>query len=187
MEGVEKTATKDAATKDKEREVAKDTDATLTEAIVRTPTPQGGRVDREKLAKVLAHFRSLPKINEHLTDDQILRYDDRVHADTLQEGLDAPTCIGTTAAGRAMAIIIEDEVTTQFIRLLAERTGESIEVAVRKAIEERLQRNPWSEEEIARRKRELAEMFAYFDSLPRRKERLSDDELVGYDEYGLPV
>ena len=36
----------------------------------------GGRVDRAKLAKVLAYFDSFPHINEHLTDDEIIGYDE---------------------------------------------------------------------------------------------------------------
>jgi antitoxin VapB len=30
-------------------------------------------------------------------------------------------------------------------------------------------------------------VLAYFDSLPRINEHLTDDELIGYDENGLPV
>jgi antitoxin VapB len=45
---------------------------------------------------------------------------------------------------------------------------------------------PRSEQEIAERKRRLAELLAYFDSLPRMNEDLTDDEIIGYDENGLP-
>ena len=86
-----------------------------------------------------------------------------------------------------MAVIIEDEETDRLVRQLAERTGETINVAVRRAVFDRLQRIPLNEDEIARRKRKLAEVFAYFDSLPRINEHLTDDELIGYDENGLPV
>jgi antitoxin VapB len=44
-----------------------------------------------------------------------------------------------------------------------------------------------NEDEIVRRKRKPAEALAYFDSLPRINEHLTDDELIGYDESGLPV
>jgi antitoxin VapB len=40
------------------------------------PARRKGRVDRAKLEKVLAYFRSLPKQNEHLTDDEIIGYDE---------------------------------------------------------------------------------------------------------------
>jgi antitoxin VapB len=86
-----------------------------------------------------------------------------------------------------MAVIIEDEETDRLVRQLAERSGEPIDVAVRKAVFDRLQRIPLNEDEIARRKRRLAEMLAYFDSLPRINEHLTDDELIGYDQNGLPV
>jgi antitoxin VapB len=86
-----------------------------------------------------------------------------------------------------MAVIIEDEETDRLVRQLAERTGEPIDVAVRRAVFDRLQRIPLNEDEIARRKRKLAEVLTYFDSLPRIKEHLTDDELIGYDENGLPV
>jgi antitoxin VapB len=86
-----------------------------------------------------------------------------------------------------MAVIIEDEETDRLVRQLAERAGETIDVAVRRAVFDRLQRIPLNEDEIARRKRQLAEVLAYFDSLPRINEHLTDDELIGYDENGLPV
>ena len=86
-----------------------------------------------------------------------------------------------------MTVIIADEETDRLVRQLAERTGEPIEVAVRTAVFDRLQRVPPCEEDVARRKRILAELLAYFDSQPRINEHLTDDELVGYDENGLPV
>ncbi|HMA75359.1 MAG TPA: type II toxin-antitoxin system VapB family antitoxin [Xanthobacteraceae bacterium] len=86
-----------------------------------------------------------------------------------------------------MAVIIEDEETDRLVRQLAERTGEPLDVAVRRAVFDRLQRIPLNEGEIAQRKRKLAEVLAYFDSLPRINEHLTDDELIGYDENGLPV
>jgi antitoxin VapB len=84
-------------------------------------------------------------------------------------------------------VIIEDEETDRLVRQLAERTGEPIDVAVRRAVFDRLQRVPLNEDKIARRKRKLAEVLAYFDSLPRINEHLTDDELIGYDQNGLQV
>jgi antitoxin VapB len=46
---------------------------------------------------------------------------------------------------------------------------------------------PLNEDEIAARKRRLAELYAYFDSLPTVNEHLTDDEIIGYDENGLPT
>ncbi len=86
-----------------------------------------------------------------------------------------------------MAILIKDQEADQLIRMLAERTGESITDAVKEAVRERLRHVPLNEEEIAARKRRLAELFAYFDSLPAINEHLTDDEIIGYDENGLPT
>ncbi len=85
-----------------------------------------------------------------------------------------------------MAILIKDKETDEMIRTLAERTGESITEAVKTAVRQRLQSTPRSEQEIAERKRKLAEVLAYFDSLPHINEDLTDDEIIGYDENGLP-
>ena len=85
-----------------------------------------------------------------------------------------------------MTILIKDKETDEMIRTLAERTGESITEAVKTAVRQRLQSTPRSEQEIAERKRKLAEVLAYFDSLPRINEDLTDDEIIGYDENGLP-
>jgi antitoxin VapB len=74
---------KNAAAEAKIRKLAKRTGETLTRAVERAvderlakiePHLPKGRVDRAKLAKVLVYFRSLPKQNEHLTDDEIIGY-----------------------------------------------------------------------------------------------------------------
>ena len=83
-----------------------------------------------------------------------------------------------------MAVIIKDRETDKLIRELAERTGESITESVKTAVRERLQKVPLSEDQIAARKRRLAELLAYFDSLPRTNEHLTDDEIIGYNEQG---
>jgi antitoxin VapB len=85
-----------------------------------------------------------------------------------------------------MAILIKDKEADEMIRTLAARTGESITEAVKTAVRQRLESMPRSEQEIAERKRRLAELLAYFDSLPRINEDLTDDEIIGYDENGLP-
>jgi antitoxin VapB len=83
-----------------------------------------------------------------------------------------------------MAILIKDQEADQMIRTLAERTGESITDAVKQAVRERLEHVPLKESEIAARKRRLAELYAYFDSLPVINEHLTDDEIIGYNEFG---
>lgn len=85
-----------------------------------------------------------------------------------------------------MGVIIKNPATEKKIRRLAKRTGETLTQAVERAVDERLARLP------ARRKKgridraRLAELLAYFDSLPKINEHLTDDEIVGYDEFGLP-
>lgn len=86
-----------------------------------------------------------------------------------------------------MSFVIEDEETDRLVRQLAERTGEPVGLAVRRVVFERLERVPPAEEDIARRKLVLAELLADLDRLPRINQHLTHDELVGYDENGLPV
>ena len=86
-----------------------------------------------------------------------------------------------------MAVLIKDEEADRLIRTLADRTGESITNAVKTAVRERLKQLPLNEDEIAARKRKLAELLAYFDSLPKMNEHLTNDEIIGYDENGLPT
>ena len=83
-----------------------------------------------------------------------------------------------------MAVLIKDQEADTLIRELAERTGETITEAVKQSVRERLGRIPPSEDEVARRKRRLKELWAYLDSLPRQNEHLTDDEIVGYNDEG---
>jgi antitoxin VapB len=82
-----------------------------------------------------------------------------------------------------MAILIKDREADQMIRTLAERTGESITDAVKQAVQERLQKLPLSEEEIAERKRKLAVFAARGRKLKLVDERPAD-EIIGYNELG---
>jgi antitoxin VapB len=86
-----------------------------------------------------------------------------------------------------MTVLIKDAEADRLIRELAQRTGESITETVRRAVWERLQRVPLNESEIVARKQRIAELLAYFDSLPRENEHLTNDEILGYDENGLPT
>ena len=82
-----------------------------------------------------------------------------------------------------MAILIKDKEADEMIRTLAERTRESITDAVKQAVRERLERVPLSEDEIAARKRKLAELYAQWDAEPNVDDR-TPDEIIGYNEYG---
>ena len=83
-----------------------------------------------------------------------------------------------------MAVLIKDKEADRLIRELAARTGDSITDSVKIAVRERLQKIPMNEDEIAARKRRIAELLAYFDSLPSANEHLTSDEIIGYNEHG---
>ncbi|MBP2238671.1 antitoxin VapB [Sinorhizobium kostiense] len=83
-----------------------------------------------------------------------------------------------------MALSIKDPETERLAKALAEKTGETITMATRRALEERLRRlanagnrDALLEELAASRKR-----WARLAVLDNR----SADEILGYDENGLP-
>ena len=72
----------------------------------------------------------------------------------------------------------------ELARRLAARTGETMTTAVRKALEERLQRTAEpTPAEIELRRQRIAEIVAEFRQLPVLDER-SPDEIIGYNELG---
>ncbi len=83
-----------------------------------------------------------------------------------------------------MALNIKDPATEKFVRKLAAVAGESVTTAVRRAAEERLQR--------VRRQRTGRSLAAEILEIGRRCAALPDldtrpaDEVLGYDEHGLP-
>lgn len=83
-----------------------------------------------------------------------------------------------------MALSIKDPETEKLARTLAERTGETITVATRRAIEDRLKRLGSQ----ARRAALLEDMEAIqrrLASLPILDPR-SPDDIIGYDDNGSP-
>lgn len=84
-----------------------------------------------------------------------------------------------------MGVFIKKPEAEAKIRELAARTGESLTEAIERSVEERLARLPPRKKGRVDRKK-LAELLAYFNSLPKTNEDLTDDEIVGYDENGLP-
>jgi len=85
-----------------------------------------------------------------------------------------------------MGILIKRPATEDKIRELADRTGETITDAVDRAVEERLAK-------VGTRKRagrvdwqRLEKLVSKVRSSPPINEQLTDDELVGYDEFGVP-
>jgi len=83
-----------------------------------------------------------------------------------------------------VAVLIKDEEADGLIRELVARTGETITDAVKQSVRERLTRVPRAEDDIAKRKRRIKEILAYYDALPRQKEHLTDDEIIGYNDEG---
>ena len=84
-----------------------------------------------------------------------------------------------------MPLNIKDRVTEQSVRELAALTGESVTTAVRRAAEDRLQR--------VRKTRSAGSLTAELLEIGRRCAALPDldkrtpDEILGYDERGLPT
>jgi antitoxin VapB len=68
------------------RKLAARTGETITEAVrkaaelrLSTLPAVGKRIDRAKLAQAQAYFASLPRVNAHLSDDDLLGYNDEGH------------------------------------------------------------------------------------------------------------
>lgn len=83
-----------------------------------------------------------------------------------------------------MALSIKDPETERMARALAERTGETITVATRRALEERLRRVS-SDARKAALLEDMAASRRRWSALPVLDHR-SADEILGYDENGLP-
>jgi antitoxin VapB len=82
-----------------------------------------------------------------------------------------------------MALNIKDPEADQLARRLATLTGESITLAVKTAVRQRIER-----EERERGKATVEELLAIARRIaeaPNRDDR-TDDEILGYDERGLP-
>jgi len=83
-----------------------------------------------------------------------------------------------------MALSIKNPETDRLAHDLAKATGESVTVAVTKAIQERLE----AIRPRARRARlldDIRQIQSLVASLPDKDTR-SPDDVLGYDEYGLP-
>lgn len=86
-----------------------------------------------------------------------------------------------------MDLTITDPEAERLARELAEATGESIDAAVVSALRERLERQkPPEEDEIARRTARAWAIALEFGKLPILDDR-NPDEILGYDENGLPT
>jgi len=83
-----------------------------------------------------------------------------------------------------MPLSIKNEGTERLARQVAGETGESLTEAIQKALEER-----WERLKARRRNRALGDqvedILRRVDALPTVDSR-SDNEILGYDEHGLP-
>ncbi|MFP4003968.1 MAG: type II toxin-antitoxin system VapB family antitoxin [Alphaproteobacteria bacterium] len=83
-----------------------------------------------------------------------------------------------------MTLHIKDPKADALARQLASLTGETLTEAITSALEARL-REVEDAGRRAKRKEEIDEILASFRSLPVLDER-TDNEILGYDERGLP-
>jgi antitoxin VapB len=83
-----------------------------------------------------------------------------------------------------MALNIKDEETDRLAREVAQRAGESLTEAIRIALQERLQRLSGKQRASTQREK-IYEILQRVDALPRKTD-LTDDEILGYDEHGIP-
>ena len=83
-----------------------------------------------------------------------------------------------------MALSIKDRETERLARELAQRTGETITVATRRALEERLRRTA-SDAHKAALLEDLEAIRRRLNALPVLDGR-TPDEIIGYDENGIP-
>ena len=83
-----------------------------------------------------------------------------------------------------MALDIDDPETEALARELAARTGETIAAAIKRALQERLARLDSDAAKAALRE-DLAACRRRWAAMPLLDDR-SDEEILGYDENGLP-
>jgi len=83
-----------------------------------------------------------------------------------------------------MALSIKDAETERLARQVAREADESLTEAIRRSLKERLQRlRPRNHARLTREK--LNDIFRRIDALPNLDTR-TEDEILGYDEHGLP-
>jgi antitoxin VapB len=84
-----------------------------------------------------------------------------------------------------VALSLKDPETDSLARQVASLTGETLTEAVRTSLAERLQRERLKRGRPANLADELEAIARRFDALPVVDDR-SADEIIGYDENGLP-
>jgi antitoxin VapB len=85
-----------------------------------------------------------------------------------------------------MALSIKNPETERLARELAQATGESLTEAVTNALRDRLVREAGHKGDREQIRAEIRRIQQEFQSLPVLDDR-TPDEIIGYDEYGLPT
>ncbi|HEY5795586.1 MAG TPA: type II toxin-antitoxin system VapB family antitoxin [Bosea sp. (in: a-proteobacteria)] len=85
-----------------------------------------------------------------------------------------------------MSVLIKDAETDRLIRDVANRTGETMTQAVRTAMQERLARLPPTQNAGRLDMAKIEAFLAEIDAMPKINTDLTDDEIIGYDENGVP-
>ncbi len=83
-----------------------------------------------------------------------------------------------------MPLSIKNDITERLAREVAEETGESLTTAIQTALKERLQRLKTSRQSHGTTA-QIEDLLRRIDSLPILDSR-SADEILGYDENGMP-
>lgn len=84
-----------------------------------------------------------------------------------------------------MALSLKDPETDSLARQVASLTGETLTQAVREALRERLKNERLKRGRKPFDRQKLDEIFRQLDALPILDPRPADD-IIGYDENGLP-
>lgn len=85
-----------------------------------------------------------------------------------------------------MALSLKDPETDALARQVARLTGETLTQAIRTSLAERLERERLKRGETTDLRDEIDEIVRRFNALPVFDTR-SADEIIGYDENGLPT
>lgn len=84
-----------------------------------------------------------------------------------------------------MVLSIKDPEADRLARAVADRTGESLTQAVINALRDRLEREERKQDDIESRVADAMEIGRHCASLPLL-DRRTPEEILGYDENGLP-
>jgi antitoxin VapB len=85
-----------------------------------------------------------------------------------------------------MSVLIKDPETDGLIREVATRTGETMTQAVRTAMRARLASLPEPKRAGRLDMAKIEAFLAEIDAMPKINTDLTDDEIIGYDENGVP-